>query len=303
MIGVAMVKDKLVVILLVLTIMAIGCSGPEQVSPVEDEKNKGVKIDLWPKEYLGPEGNSYGVLRPSKGDNVTRITDVSIPSMTVYKAKSEFSLTPAVMVCPGGGYSILAIDKEGTEIADWLNSQGVTAIVLKYRVSGKRQEAFKDAQRGLSIIRSRSQEFNIDPDKIGVIGFSAGGHLAARLSGDFNNRTYEPVDEKDSVSCRPDFSILIYPAYIVGKENDLSKEIKVSSENPPTFIVQTQDDGIRVENSIYYYLAARKASVPSELHVFPSGGHGYGMRPTGHAVSGWPELCNTWMRKMEIITP
>lgn len=265
---------------------------------------EGVTMDVWPDGYLGEDGVGRGVEQPLKGDNIIRLTDVSVPSMTVYRAASDGRATPAVMVCPGGGYSILAMNLEGTEIAEWLNGQGVTAIVLRYRVPGKPEEAFNDAQRCLSTIRSRAAEFNIDPERIGVIGFSAGGNLSARLCTNYTTRNYELIDAIDEVSCRPDFAILVYPYLLErGKQIKLQEVLKVDSETCPAIMIHAQDDSVKVESSIYYFLELKKAKVPAELHVFPTGGHGYGLRKTEHAVSGWPELCNTWMRKMKVITP
>lgn len=296
-----MANNKLTIIsLLVVMIMVMGCSEKIQVGPDKTVGNNGIMIDLWPKEYLGEKGQSKGELEPSKGDNIARLTNVSIPSMTVYKANSGEVPAPAVMVCPGGGYHILAMDLEGTEIANWLNSQGITAIVLKYRVPDNREGAFEDAQRAMSIIRSRSQEFNIDPDRIGVIGFSAGGNLSARLCTNYAKKSYKPVDQIDMVNCRPDFAMLVYP-HLLGKDGQLQKALNVTSQTPRTILIHAQDDWVKPESSIYYFLALKNAKVPAELHIFPSGGHGYGLRPTEHAVSGWPEICNTWLRKIKIV--
>ncbi|MHC4288295.1 MAG: alpha/beta hydrolase, partial [Planctomycetota bacterium] len=202
---------KLTVIATLVIIVFLWFSGQVQVCSGETKVDKESMIDLWPEEYLGEKGTSRGALEPSKGDNIARLTEVSIPTLTVYKAPSAKAPAPAVMVCLGGGYRILAIDLEGTEIADWLNSMGVTAIVLKYRVPDNEQGAFEDAQRAMSIIRSRAKEFNIDPNRIGVIGFSAGGNLSARLCTNYTQRSYQPIDPIDKVSCRPDFAMLVYP--------------------------------------------------------------------------------------------
>jgi acetyl esterase/lipase len=293
---------KLVVIASLVTILLVDYPGPVQVRADETGGDKSIMIDLWPNGYLGEKGTSRGVLEPSKGDNIARLTEVSIPSLTVYKAPSAKAPTPAVMVCPGGGYSILAMNLEGTEIAEWLNSLGITAIVLKYRVPDNHQGAFEDAQRGMSIIRFRARELNIDPDRIGVIGFSAGGNLSAQLCTNYTERSYKLLDPIDKVSCRPDFAMLVYP-YLLGEDGKLQAPLKVDSQTPPTILIHAQDDWVKPESSIYYFLSLKKAKVPAELHVFPTGGHGYGLRPTEHAVSGWPALCNTWMQKMKIITP
>ena len=291
---------KLTVIATLVIIVFLWFSGQVQVCSGETQVDKESMIDLWPEEYLGEKGTSRGALEPSKGDNIARLTEVSIPTLTVYKAPSAKAPAPAVMVCPGGGYTILAIDLEGTEIADWLNSMGVTAIVLKYRVPDNEQGAFEDAQRAMSIICSRAKEFNIDPNRIGVIGFSAGGNLSARLCTNYTQRSYQPIDPIDKVSCRPDFAMLVYP-YLLGEDGQLQKLLKVDSQTPPAIMIHAQDDWVKPENSIYYFLSLKNAKVPAELHVFPTGGHGYGLRPTEHAVSGWPALCNTWLQKMKII--
>jgi acetyl esterase/lipase len=289
-----------VLISLLVVVLIMGCSEQSQVSSAGRLSEKGITMDLWPKEYLGEEGKSRGVVQPSKGDNIIRLTEVSIPSMTVYKACSEKGRTPAVLVCPGGGYNILAMNLEGTEIAAWLNTQGITAVVLKYRVPNNRKGALQDVQRAMGIIRGRAEEFNIDPDRLGVMGFSAGGNLSAKLSTNFVERSYKPIDMMDEFSCRPDFAMLVYP-HLVGEDGNLAEEIKVTSATPRTILIHAEDDWVKPESSILYFLALKEAKVPAELHVFPTGGHGYGLRPSEHAVSGWPELCNTWLMKMGIV--
>ena len=252
-------------------------------------------VVLWPRDAQSTDPVPAGTALASRGDDVLRITTVTKPTMTVYRATASTGTTPAVIVCPGGGYKLLAIDKEGSEIAQWLNSIGCTAAVLKYRVPNDRPAAFRDVQRAMGILRHRARDWGIDPRRIGIVGFSAGGHLAARLSTDNETRSYAAVDDADKASCRPDFTILVYPAYLAENELDLASELTVTARTPPTFIVQTQDDKKHVTGSIAYYLALKKAGVPAELHLFPTGGHGYGLRPSKHAVSGWPALCRTWM--------
>jgi acetyl esterase/lipase len=259
-------------------------------------------LEIWPKSALASDASvETEKPEPDKGDGVIRLSNITAPTISMYKPKQLKSPAPAVLICPGGAYSYLAINKEGTKIADWFNSLGVTAIILKYRVPNQRDNAFKDIQRAMRLSRYNAKEWNIDPNKTGVIGFSAGAHLCARLSGDFDNKSYESVDEKDTLSCRPDFSILLYPAYLVDLQNNLNPEIKVTSKNPHTFIEQTQDDPIGVENSLYYYAALRKAKVSTELHIFPTGGHGYGMEPGIYPASTWPQLCEKWLRQIGII--
>jgi len=213
------------------------------------------------------------------------------------------------LVCPGGGYQILAIDLEGTEVCQWLNSVGVTAVLLKYRVPSRKgleryTAALQDGQRAIGLVRYHAADWHIDPKRIGMLGFSAGGHLSAMTSTHFEKRTYDPVDEADQVSCRPDFTILIYPAYLVGKDlgPELAPELTVTSNTPPAFIVQTEDDPVHVESGLFYYLALKKAKVPAEMHLFAVGGHGYGLRhESGKAVFSWPKLAEEWMRGLGVL--
>lgn len=253
-------------------------------------------FDLWPGMAPGQTNVLEGTEKPSK-DTIIRLGDVTRPNLTLYRVDKSDKAVPAVVVCPGGGYSILAMNLEGTEIAEWLNSIGVTAILLKYRVPNNRHGAFQDVQRAFRLARQNAKDWNIDPNRIGIIGFSAGGHLSARASNGFETKSYDPVDKADELSCRPDFAMLIYPAYLTTKDCSIVEELPITSNTPRTILIQTQDDGIPVENSIYYYLALKKAKVPSELHIFPCGGHGYGLRPSKNAVSTWPKLCEVWLQK------
>jgi acetyl esterase/lipase len=263
---------------------------------------KPVVIELWPDGAPGRVGKKAESEVPSD-DNVRRITNVSRPTLTIYRAKQGKTPSPAVLVCPGGAYRILSWDKEGTEVAEWLNSLGVTAAVLKYRVPQNREGAFQDAQRALRLLRHRAKEWKIDSRRIGVLGFSAGGHLSARLSTGYRKGAYKRVDEADAVSCRPDFTVLLYPAYLCKEKTryELPDEITVTRGAPPAVLVQTQDDRRHIDSSIAYYLALKKAGVSAELHLYPSGGHGYGLRPTGRPVSKWPELVETWFRARGIL--
>jgi acetyl esterase/lipase len=194
------------------------------------------------------------------------------------------------------------MDLEGTEVCNWLNSQGITAVLLKYRVPRRKglppyEAPLQDAQRAVSIVRSRAGEWNIAPAHIGVLGFSAGGNLAALASTRFAERAYAGIDAADNVSCRPDFAVLIYPAYLTKPEpsNTIAPEVTISQQTPPTFIVQTEDDPVHVENSLAYYLALKNAHVPAEMHLFSRGGHGYGMRNTGAPVNRWPDELKAWL--------
>ena len=241
----------------------------------------------------------------SKTDGgVTRIGNVTVPTLTAYPVAGA-SKAPAVVVCPGGGYHILAWDLEGTEIAAWLNRQGIAAFILKYRVSdGVSDPAFCDGQRAVSLVRSRAAEFGVDPAKIGIMGFSAGANLSARVSTNSRKRGYAPVDDADRVSCRPDFTLLVYPwALVKGPDSEkflpleLRAEFPVDSTTPPAFLVQTMDDPYHAENAMAYCAALKAAGVAAELHIFPDGGHGYGVRPHGHAVDGWEKLAAAWLER------
>ena len=271
-------------------------------------------MTLWPKGAPGEKGDigeERDMTKPgdglSGGKQVIRIGNVSTPTLTLFQPPPDKDTGAAVIVCPGGGYNILAMDLEGTEVCQWLNSAGVTAVLLKYRVPARKgQERYtaplQDAQRTLSLTRYHAAEWRIDPKRVGILGFSAGGHLSATASTRFDKRAYGAVDEADQVSCRPDFTLLIYPAYLVRKEGpDLSPELTVSSNTPPTFLVQTEDDGVKVENSLFYYLALKQAGVPAEMHLFAHGGHGYGLRESDEAVISWPKRAEEWMRGMGVL--
>lgn len=269
-------------------------------------------IELWngaapgDKGELGPE---HDTTKPSDnlvaGKRLIRLGNVSKPTIAVYRPLTGKDTGAAVMVCPGGAYSILAMDLEGTEVCDWLNSQGITGVLLKYRVPKragleKHTAALQDAQRALGLVRYHSKEWGIDPKRIGVLGFSAGGHLAAELSNNYEPRTYPKTDEADAVNCRPDFAVLIYPAYLTVKEqhDQIAPDLNITSNTPPTFLAMAEDDPVRVETALYYALALRKATVPFELHVYPTGGHGYGLRPTRELVTTWPQRAAEWMRHL-----
>jgi acetyl esterase/lipase len=269
---------------------------------------------LWPKGAPGEKGDigvEKDTTKPGEGlvggKPVVRIGNVSVPTLTIYRPPKHKDTGAAVVVCPGGGYRILAMDLEGTEVCQWLNSAGITAVLLKYRVPARQgleryAAPLQDAQRALGLVRFHAAEWHIDSKRIGIMGFSAGGHLSAVASTRFEKRTYDPVDEADQVSCRPDFTMLVYPAYLIRKEGpDLSPELTVTSNTPPTFIVQAEDDHVRVENSLFYYLALKKAGVPAEMHLFASGGHGYGLRESDKAVVSWPKRAVEWMRKLGVL--
>ena len=271
-------------------------------------------LNLWPHGAPGAAANSAAEVDTTTakddliaGKPVIRLGNVSPPTLTVY-APQSVNTGAAVVVFPGGAYHILAIDLEGTEVCEWLNSVGITCVLVKYRVpdSGpypKSSAALQDAQRALGIVRSHASGWHINPHRIGVLGFSAGAHLAAALSTHFEQRLYEHIDSADQVSCRPDFALIIYPGYLALEEQNFAPnpEIHVTSQTSPTFIVQAEDDPVHVENSIVYFQALKNANVPAEMHLYAHGGHGYGLRRTELPITGWPKLAETWLQTIHVL--
>jgi acetyl esterase/lipase len=240
------------------------------------------------------------------GETVLRIMNVSEPTITYYPAPKETAAGAAMLVCPGGGYNLLAYDVEGDEICEWLNSLGITAVLLKYRVPRregleKHEAPLQDAQRALGYIRAHAADYGINPERIGVMGFSAGAHLSATLSNNFTKRTYPPVDAADRVSCRPDFCLLVYPAYLDGETFAVAPELKISQQTPPTLLIQTEDDKSYINSSLFYYYALKEAGVPAWMHLYSKGGHGYGLRDTGFAVNEWPHRAEDWFHEIGVI--
>jgi acetyl esterase/lipase len=271
-------------------------------------------VTLWPKGAPGAQPNPGKEIDTTTatdhtvaGKPIIRLGNVSAPTLTVYAPQGK-NTGAAVVVFPGGGYRILAIDLEGTEVCDWLNSTGITCVLVKYRVPDtgpypKSPAALQDAQRALGIVRSRAADWHIDPHRIGVLGFSAGAHLSVALSTHFDQRLYEPVDAADQISCRPDFAVIVYPGYLALSEQNFApnSEIHVTGETPPSFIVQAEDDPVHVENSTVYFLALKNAKVPAEMHLYAEGGHGYGLRRTEHPVTGWPRLVEAWLQTIHVL--
>lgn len=267
-------------------------------------------VALWPgtvpgeTKELSPEGDlTKPTDRLVNGVPIVRLGNISRPTLTIYRPDPAKDTGAAVIVCPGGGYNILAIELEGTEVCAWLNSLGVTGVLLKYRVPGREGQpryaaALQDAQRAVGLVRHQAKGLGLDPNRIGVLGFSAGAHLSAALSANASSRTYPTVDGADAVSCRPDFMVLIYPGGVVDREkgDTLRPEVvPAKATTPPTIIVMTQDDPVHVENAVVYYLALKNAGVPAEMHLYPTGGHGYGLRRTVDAVTTWPDRVAEWM--------
>jgi acetyl esterase/lipase len=265
-------------------------------------------LDVWPGKAPGETGN-VGPEHEVKGKpgqrEVKRITDVTRPTISVFRPPADKDTRAGVLICPGGGYNILAWDLEGEEVAAWLNTIGVTGIVLKYRVPRRPDQPkdqppvgpLQDAQRALSLVRSKAKEWNLDPKRIGILGFSAGGHLAAATAVNFDKRAYEPQDAVDELSCRPDFAVLVYPAYLIKKDKaELAPDIRIRKECPPMFFAHAGNDAVKAENSVLAYLALRKAGVSAEIHVYTTGGHGFGLRKSNEACSTWPERAADWLR-------
>ena len=300
------------------------------------------QVPIWPgaipdaQPVAGPEDDTTTVTDSLvAGRPWVLVAHVSRPTMTVYSPKGN-NTGAAVVVFPGGGYKILAIDLEGTEVCDWLTSKGITCVLLKYRVPGNEgypksapypksgpfpesPMALEDAQRTVGLVRFHAAEWHIDPHKIGVLGFSAGGHLSAAISTHFAKRLYSSVDGADKESCRPDFAVAIYPGHLslsaaesdasqgakkfvvrhpanADKELSLNPDIPVTSQTPTTFLLQAEDDHVdNVDDSLAYYIALRKVGVPVEMHLYAHGGHAFGLRKTELPITGWPQLVETWL--------
>ena len=303
------------------------------------------QVPIWlgaapdPQPVSGPETVTTNPKELIGGRTVTAVSNVTTPTMTVY-APTAANTGAAVVVFPGGGYQILAIDLEGTEVCDWLTQKGITCVLLKYRVtdigpypkSGPFPEspmALEDAQRALRLVRFHAADWHIDPHKIGVLGFSAGGHLTVATSVYFDKRLYSPVDAADQLSCRPDFAVAIYPGHLsraaaeydagmgttkyalpppdplaAADENlGLNPDIAVTSETPPTFLLQAEDDHVdSVYDSLSYYIALKKAGVPAEMHLYAQGNHAFGLRRTKLPITAWPQLVETWLGTIGMIS-
>jgi len=253
-------------------------------------------IELWPDKVPGElKEKSDPLIAPSKNDAIIRIAEVTNPKLEVFIPEKMNDKHSAVIVCPGGAYNILAYDLEGTEIAKWLNKLGYSAFVLQYRVPQKRIGALQDLQRAIRVIRSDAAKWDVNPDRIGVIGFSAGASLCARSATLFNQKTYTTVDKADNISCRPSYVMLIYPAYLdLGENHSLTPELKLKKDVPPIFMFQASDDPYG-NSSLVMAKALRDAKLPVELHIVPTGGHGYGLRPGKRAPEIWPSLAETWL--------
>jgi len=320
-----------------------GCGGLSAQTPGWQPSPGHTQVPIWPgpvpdpQPVAGPE-----VTTPSSGKDgliagrpVGGVFNVTRPTMTVYSPQGN-NTGAAVVVFPGGGYQGLAIDFEGTEVCDWLTPKGITCVLLKYRVtdvgpypkSGPYPEspmALEDAQRTMGLVRFHAAEWHIDPHKIGVLGFSSGGHLSAAISTHFAKRLYPPVDAADKESCRPDFAVVIYPGHLsiaaaewdakqgtkkfvvrhpatADKDLGLNPDVPVTSQTPPAFLLQAEDDNVdNVDDSLAYYIALKKAGVPVEMHLYAQGGHAFGLRRTKFPITGWPQLVENWLGTIGMI--
>lgn len=311
--------------IVMLGLWTVGCQPSAQTAAADTSHQqkqgqdaKPVEVALWPAgmaiakpELEGPEERGVGK-NPIAGRPLNWIKNVERPTMTVYPAKGR-NTGAALMVYPGGGYQALAIDLEGSEICDWATAKGITCIVLKYRVpqtwwrSGVESQPkpflpLQDAQRAMGLLRQRAAAFGVDPHKIGVIGFSAGGHLVTAVS-NAAGRSYAPVDAADALSARPDFAMPLYPGHLWARDGvEMSAWNTIRADCPPTFMVQAQDDPVDdIRHSITYFMALREAKVPVEMHIYAHGGHAFGVRPTDEPITHWTALAETWLHTIGMI--
>ena len=273
-------------------------------------------VEIWPGRVPDESGN-IGAERVRMSPKLDRkqvevteqtrlITDVTRPTITIYRPAAEKNTGTAMLICPGGGYWDLYWQLEGEEVAAWLNSIGVTGIILKYRVPRRPDEPqgeparrpLADAQRAVSLVRSQAGEWGINPERIGIVGFSAGGHLAIATATSFDKRTYAAIDDIDKISCRPDFAIPVYSGFLKAKDKDeLAPGLRIPTGTPPVFLAHGGDDIVSPpENSVLMYLALKRAGVPAELHIYATATHDFGVRKSDHPCSTWTESCATWLR-------
>ena len=279
-------------------------------------------LDLWPGKTpgdVGITGEEYSRIHQSKilGGPTKLITNVTKPTLTIYQPPKEMNNGTAMLICPGGGYHDLYWELEGEEVAAWLISVGMTGIILKYRCPRRPGDVrgepplgpLLDAQRAVSLVRSRAAEWGINPQRIGMVGFSAGGHLAVATATRFEKRTYEPIDAVDEVSCRPDFAIGCYSGYLKAKDKDeIPPSIHIPADTPPIFLAHCSDDTTKIggsnpDNSAVMYLALEHADIPAELHIFATGSHDFGVRQNDKLPSSWMQLCLKWLRSRGLLKP
>jgi acetyl esterase/lipase len=272
-------------------------------------------VELWPGPVPGDagiDGQEKSRIHDSELVQNTRlITNVTRPSLTVYSPPAGKNTGTAMLICPGGGYHDLFWELEGEEVVAWLNSHGVAGIILKYRVPRRPGDVkgvppsgpLLDAQRAVSLVRSHAAEWGIDPNRTGMVGFSAGGHLALATATRFHQRSYPPSDAIDAVSCRPDFAVLCYSGYLkVDDRDEVAAGIRIPADTPPVFLAHASDDSISdVAHSVIMYLALHRAGVPTELHVYVTGEHDFGVRHNDKLPSSWPQLCLDWLRSRDLL--
>jgi len=307
-------------VLSVMLCTMLAATGVQAESQVWQPATGYKQVPIWPgavpdeQPVPGPEKTTVSKDLIA-GQPVTAVTNVTRPTMTVYPPKGK-NTGAAVVVLPGGGFEILAIDLEGTEACDWLTANGITCVLLKYRVPGPPYDwhcdcrphnymvptlALEDTQRTISLVRHHAREWHIDPHKIGVMGFSAGGFLVAEASTRYTRRLYKPVDAADRESIRPDFAAPIYPGHLA-MDGKLNPNVPVTRDTPPTFLVQAEDDHVDgVEQALVYYAALAKVGAPAELHLYAHGGHAFGLRRTKLPITAWPELMKTWLKTIGVL--
>jgi acetyl esterase/lipase len=301
-------------LLCIPTAVGLMCASTHAQKPAWQPPSSTTTVNVWPGRAPGVLDNGNPEIDTTTpkdnliaGKPLIRLGNVTSPTLTIYKPKGK-NTGAAVVVFPGGAYRILAIDLEGTEVCDWLSGKGIACVLLKYRVpdSGpypKSSAALQDAQRALGVVRWHASEWRIDPQRIGVLGFSAGAHLAAALSTHYDKRLYDPVDAADQQKCRPDFAVIVYPGYLALAEQNFAnnRDITVTDKTPPSFIVMAEDDPVHVENATAYFRMLKNAKVPAELHIYSQGGHGYGLRRTTLPVTTWPQSVETWLHTIHVI--
>jgi acetyl esterase/lipase len=280
-------------------------------------------VKIWPGDAPGESGDRGAEvfrMSPALGrkdvevtESTQMVTNVTKPSITICRPAKEKETGTAMLICPGGGYWNLYWQLEGEEVAAWLNSLGMTGVILKYRVPRRSDEPrseparrpLQDAQRAVSLVRSRSKEWGIHPQRIGMVGFSAGGHLAIATATNFDQRTYEPIDDVDKVSCRPDFAVAAYSGYLKAKDKDeLAPGLRVPKGTPPIFLAHGGDDIVSSpEHSVFMYLALKRADIPAELHIYASTAHDFGVRPSNRPHAAWTDSCAKWLTYRGLLEP
>ena len=302
--------------------LLFACAGAQAAEAAWQPSAGHVQVPLWPgavpdaQPMPGPETETLRTEHLIAGKPWLAVSNVTQPTLTVYAPKGR-NTGAAVMVFPGGGFEVLAMDLEGTEACDWLTSHGIACVLLKYRVpslpydwhSKSRPDDFvvpaqalEDAQRAMGLVRLHAGEWRIDPHRVGVMGFSAGGFLVAEISTRYAHRLYPAVDAADKESARPDFALAIYPGHLAADDDKLNPNVPVTRETSPTFLVQAEDDYVDgVNQSLVYYAALAKARVPAELHLYAHGGHAFGLRRTRQPITGWPELALKWLHTIGVL--